>query len=174
MTYTVSIDVPFLSQCRQSTEGIGVLLGSCVLETLGRTHSDALVIALIGPLGAGKTVMTGAFAGACGVDRLSVASPTFVLERIYSGRVPVRHFDLYRIEEPRQLLEMGFEEEMEKPGVTIVEWAERSGSLLELYERIEVHFEVLAQEIRRIVVKDFYQPSIIARCFGVEADVAAH
>lgn len=174
MSYTMSIDVPFLSQCRQSTEGIGVLLGSCLLETLGRGLPHSLIIALIGPLGAGKTVMTSALAGACGVDRAAVASPTFVLERNYAGKVPVRHFDLYRIEDPRQLLDMGFEEEVEKPGVTVVEWAERSGALLAMYERIEVHFEVLTEETRRIVVKDFYEPSIIARCFGVETYFTAH
>lgn len=151
-----------------------MLLGSCLLETLGQGLPRPLIIALIGPLGAGKTVMTSALAGACGVDRAAVASPTFVLERIYAGRVPVRHFDLYRIEDPGQLLETGFEEEVEKPGVTVVEWAERLGGLLAMYERIEVHFEILTEETRRIVVKDFYNPSIIAGCFGVETDVAAH
>jgi len=132
-----------------------VLLGSCLLETLGRGLPRPLIIALIGPLGAGKTVMTSALAGACGVDRAAVASPTFVLERIYAGRVPVRHFDLYRIEDPAQLLETGFEEEVEKPGVTVVEWAERLGGLLAMYERIEIHFEILTEKTRRIVVKDF-------------------
>lgn len=169
----MSIDVPFLSQCRQSTEAIGVLLGSCLLETIGQGVSHSVIVGLIGPLGAGKTVLTSAIAGACGVDRAAVASPTFVLERNYRGRVPVRHFDLYRIEDVRQLLDVGFEEEIEKPGVTVVEWAERSGVLLDLYERIEVHFEVLSQDSRRIVIKDFYQPSVIARCFGVETHSAA-
>jgi tRNA threonylcarbamoyladenosine biosynthesis protein TsaE len=133
-----------------------------------------LVVGLIGPLGAGKTVLTRALAQALGVDRASVASPTFVLERNYLGKEPVRHFDLYRIEDPRQLVEMGFEEELDKRGVTVIEWAERSGRLLEMYERIEVHFEVLGEEIRRIVLRDFYQPSIIARCFGVETGVSSH
>jgi len=174
MTYETCIEVPFQSRCHQSTEGIGILLGSCLLETLLQGNRISLVVGLIGPLGAGKTVLTRALAQALGVDRASVASPTFVLERNYLGKEPVRHFDLYRIEDPRQLVEMGFEEELDKRGVTVIEWAERSGRLLEMYERIEVHFEVLGEEIRRIVLRDFYQPSIIARCFGVETGISSH
>lgn len=174
MTYETCIEVPFLSRCRQSTEGIGILLGSCLLETLAQGNRDSLVVGLIGPLGAGKTVLTCALSAALGVVRSSVASPTFVLERNYVGKEPVRHFDFYRIEDPRQLVEMGFEEELDKHGVTVIEWAERAGRLLEIYERIEVHFEILGEEIRRIVLRDFYQPSLIARCFGVDAGPAAH
>lgn len=174
MTYETCIEVPFLSRCRQSTEGIGILLGSCLLETLADGRHDSLVVGLVGPLGAGKTVLTCALAIALGVDRSSVASPTFVLERNYLGKEPVRHFDLYRIENPRQLVEMGFEEELDKHGVTVIEWAERSGRLLEMYERIEVDFEVLGDEVRRIVMRDFYQPSIVARCFGAKTGPASH
>lgn len=168
MRYDTCLEIPFLSRCRQSTEGIGVLLGSCLLETLLGGHRESLVVALIGPLGAGKTVLTTALSIAFGVDRTRVASPTFVLERNYDGRKPVRHFDLYRIENPRELLETGFMEELDKPGATVIEWAERSGGFLESYERIEISFEVLSVDERRIVLRDFYQPSVIGRCFGVE------
>jgi tRNA threonylcarbamoyladenosine biosynthesis protein TsaE len=174
MTYEACIEIPFLSRCRQSTEGIGVLLGSCLLETLTQSRRDSLIVALVGPLGAGKTVLTTAMSAALGVDRRSVASPTFVLERNYMGREPVRHFDLYRIDDPRELLQMGFEEELDKHGVTVIEWAERSGGLLRMYERVEVHFEVLGEESRRIVLRDFYQPSVIGRCFGVEDSTSPH
>jgi tRNA threonylcarbamoyladenosine biosynthesis protein TsaE len=174
MTYETCIEIPFLSRCRQSTEGIGVLLGSCLLETLARSRRDSLIVALIGPLGAGKTVLTAAMSAALGVDRNSVASPTFVLERNYMGKEPVRHFDLYRIDDSRELLQMGFEEELDKHGVTVIEWAERSGSLLRMYERVEVCFEVVAEESRRIVLRDFYQPSVIARCFGVGDSSSPH
>src|SRR5664279_5744227 len=141
MTYETCIEVPFLSRCHQSTEGIGILLGSCLLETLSQGNHDSLVVGLIGPLGAGKTVLTRALAQALGVDRASVASPTFVLERNYLGKEPVRHFDLYRIEDPRQLVEMGFEEELEKHGVTVIEWAEGYGRLVEKYEQMEEDIE---------------------------------
>jgi tRNA threonylcarbamoyladenosine biosynthesis protein TsaE len=174
MTYETCIEIPFLSRCRQSTEGIGVLLGSCLLETLAQSRRDSLVVALIGPLGAGKTVLTAALSIALGVDRQSVASPTFVLERNYMGKEPVRHFDLYRIEDPRQLVQVGFEEELDKHGVSVIEWAERSGGLLTTYERVEVRFEVLGEKSRRIVLRDFYQPSVIARCFGVEESASPH
>lgn len=174
MMYDTCIEIPFLSRCRESTEGIGILLGSCMLETLASGVHDSLVIGLIGPLGAGKTVFTSALACSMGVRREAVASPTFVLERNYLGKEPIRHFDLYRIEDPRQLFEMGFEEELDKHGATIIEWAERSGSLLSMYERIEVHFTVEDEQTRRIVLRDYYRPSLIARCFGVGANNSAH
>ncbi len=174
MDYETCIEIPFLSRCPQSTEGIGVLLGSCLLETLAQNRHDSLIVALTGPLGAGKTVLTAALSAALGVDRKNVASPTFVLERNYEGKEPVRHFDLYRIDDPRQLAQVGFEEELDKHGVTVIEWAERSGSLLALYERIEVHFEILDEGSRRIVLRDFYQPSVIARCFGAGASTASY
>jgi tRNA threonylcarbamoyladenosine biosynthesis protein TsaE len=86
----------------------------------------------------------------------------------------MRHLDLYRIDSEGELREVGFEEELEKPGVTVIEWAERAGDLLELYERIEIGFEVLGDDARRITVRDFYQPSVIAGCFGVGAAVPAY
>ena len=64
MTYETYIEVPFLSRCHQSTEGIGILLGSCLLETLAQGNRDSLVVGLIGPLGAGKTVLTRALGSA--------------------------------------------------------------------------------------------------------------
>ncbi|HNW84322.1 MAG TPA: tRNA (adenosine(37)-N6)-threonylcarbamoyltransferase complex ATPase subunit type 1 TsaE [Candidatus Cryosericum sp.] len=174
MMYTSCIEVPFASRSRQSTEGIGVLVGSCLLEVLGSGARSSAIVALVGPLGAGKTVLTGGIAMSLGISRSAVASPTFVLERNYRGRQPMRHLDLYRIDSPVQLTELGFEEELERPGLTVIEWAERAGDLLELYERIEVGFEVLGDDTRRITVRDFYQPSVIAGCFGVGTAVSAY
>jgi tRNA threonylcarbamoyladenosine biosynthesis protein TsaE len=102
-------------------------------EALGRRLGALLqpgdVVALSGDLGAGKTVMVrGIVAGAGSGGR--VASPTFTLIREYRGPVPLVHMDLYRIDAPAQLEDLGMEELFDRPGVAVIEWAERAGALL--------------------------------------------
>jgi tRNA threonylcarbamoyladenosine biosynthesis protein TsaE len=99
-------------------------------EMVGRALAEPLVIALQGELGAGKTVFVRGAARGLGVSE-QVSSPTFVLLRIYHGRLPVYHFDFYRLspdeEEPDAL---GFEEYLPGDGVAFIEWAERLPRLL--------------------------------------------
>lgn len=102
-------------------------------EALGRRLGALLragdVVALSGDLGAGKTVMVrGIAAGAGSAGR--VASPTFTLIREYPGPVPLFHVDLYRIETPAQLVDLGLEELFERPAVSVIEWAERAVPVL--------------------------------------------
>lgn len=86
------------------------------------------VVALSGPLGAGKTCFVQGLAEALGVDE-PVTSPTYTLANEYRGRLPVYHIDLYRIENPDQALDLGLDEYFEGHGVTLVEWAERADEL---------------------------------------------
>ena len=102
-------------------------------ERLGRRLGALLragdVLALSGDLGAGKTVMVrGIVSGAGSAAR--VASPTFTLIREYPGPVPLFHADLYRIDDPSQLEDLGLEELFDRPAVMVVEWAERAGAVL--------------------------------------------
>lgn len=84
---------------------------------------------LEGGLGAGKTVFAKGLAQYYGVDPNQVASPTFALVSRYGeGRRPVYHLDLYRIERPEELRELGIEEMEEEDAVVIVEWPERLGA----------------------------------------------
>jgi tRNA threonylcarbamoyladenosine biosynthesis protein TsaE len=94
-------------------------------ERWGREATAGLVIALSGDLGAGKTQLAKGIARGLGVvDR--VHSPTFTLVNQYSsGRLPLVHVDLYRLETPAQIIAAGLEEYFHPEGVAIIEWAER-------------------------------------------------
>src|SRR5262249_47819150 len=101
---------------------------------LGRALADAVepgaVIGLCGPLGAGKTRLVRAIAEALGVDPAAIASPTFVLIHEYEGRIPVFHFDAYRLDAPRAFEDLGVADYWSAGGVCLVEWADRVFGLL--------------------------------------------
>ena len=80
-------------------------------------------IAMYGDLGAGKTAFVQGLAKALGITA-HVTSPTFTIVNEYEGRLPLYHFDVYRIADPYEMYEIGFEEYVFSDGVCIVEWAE--------------------------------------------------
>jgi tRNA threonylcarbamoyladenosine biosynthesis protein TsaE len=114
-------------------------------EMLGQILNEPLVIALRGDLGVGKTVFVRGAALGLGVAE-KVASPTFVLHRIYQGRLPVYHFDFYRLSAEEDLIELGFDEYLPGEGVAFVEWAERLPELLPA-EHLQVSIERFYDEI---------------------------
>jgi tRNA threonylcarbamoyladenosine biosynthesis protein TsaE len=93
-------------------------------EMLGNLLRAGDIILLTGELGAGKTALTQGIGRGLGV-RETVNSPTFTILKEYAGRVPLYHFDLYRIEDPAELEALGFEMYFGADGVAVVEWAER-------------------------------------------------
>lgn len=99
-------------------------------EAMGRAAVPGMVIALIGDLGTGKTTLTKSIARGLGVTE-TVTSPTFNIIREYrSGRIPLFHFDVYRIADPDEMYELGYEEYFYGDGVCVVEWADMIEELL--------------------------------------------
>lgn len=104
--------------------------GPAQTDALGAILADfsrpGLVVGLDGPLGAGKTHLVRAWASALGADPLVVASPTFVLIHEYDAKLPIYHFDAYRLEGPGPFEEIGASEYFaDGGGVCLVEWADR-------------------------------------------------
>lgn len=106
------------------------------------------VVALVGGLGAGKTTLARAILrAASGEPALVVPSPTFTLAEIYdTPKGTFWHFDLYRLEAPEQVFELGWEE-ARADGVALIEWAERLGSLLP-QERLTVTLSIEGERRR--------------------------
>ncbi|MBQ1291781.1 MAG: tRNA (adenosine(37)-N6)-threonylcarbamoyltransferase complex ATPase subunit type 1 TsaE [Lachnospiraceae bacterium] len=92
---------------------------------LAESASAGEIYALHGDLGVGKTVFTKGFAEGLGITE-PVCSPTFTILQIYEeGRLPLYHFDVYRIEEPEEMEEVGLDEYLFGEGVCLIEWADR-------------------------------------------------
>ncbi len=141
-----------------ANDSVTIELGNeAATERVGRALADLLtaggVVALDGPLGAGKTRLVQAVATACGVDRRDVVSPTFVLVHEYrTGGRPIIHIDAYRINDDDEFLQLGAEEYFRPPNLVLIEWASRIVCCLP-EERLEISIEVLDDTARRMEVK---------------------
>src|SRR5579885_705120 len=115
------------------------LAGTMALgHRLGARLFPGSVIGLIGPLGAGKTHFVRAVAEGLGMkDSRVVSSPTFVLIQEYRARLPVYHFDAYRLKTAAEFADLGVHEYFANDGVCLVEWADRVTDLLPA-ERLEI------------------------------------
>ena len=94
-------------------------------ERLAHTLQGGDVLTLTGDLGAGKTLLTRGIALGLGITAEQVTSPTFTLIQTYEGRLPVIHVDLYRLEDPSAILQLGLEDYFTPQNIVIIEWADR-------------------------------------------------
>jgi tRNA threonylcarbamoyladenosine biosynthesis protein TsaE len=123
------------------------------MEALGAELAAGLepgaVLALVGGLGAGKTRFVKGLAKGLGFPE-EVTSPTFALVHEYrGGRLPLFHFDLYRLKDEQELLGIGWDEFFDEPGIVVAEWADLFPDLLPA-GALWLHFEVLPEGGRRI------------------------
>lgn len=128
---------------------------------LGKLVEPGDIICLIGDLGAGKTTFTKAFALGLEVDDY-VTSPTFTIIQEYEGRIPLYHFDVYRIEDLREMEDIGYEEYFYGDGVCVIEWAQIIKDLLpKNYLQIEIkHMDIEKREICLTATNKYYEKKI--------------
>jgi len=121
-------------------------------ERLGWALAPGAVVALRGELGAGKTAFTRGLAAGLGIA-MSVSSPTFTIVNEYAGKVPLFHFDMYRLESESELFDIGWDDYLERGGVCAVEWSEKVPGAF-LPGTITVSIEDLGGGSRRIAITD--------------------
>jgi tRNA threonylcarbamoyladenosine biosynthesis protein TsaE len=132
---------PVVTRSEEETSAAG--------ERLGATLGPGDVVLLYGDLGAGKTAFVRGLARGLGASPDEVSSPTFTIVQEYSGRVPLYHVDLYRLE-PKEVDDLGLDELVSGDGVVAIEWAERwhgrPGDV------IDVRLEHGGEDVRRIAI----------------------
>jgi tRNA threonylcarbamoyladenosine biosynthesis protein TsaE len=133
----------------QVTIAVADLEGTMELgRRLGSLLFPGAVIGLIGPLGAGKTHFVRAVAEGLGIrDSRIVSSPTFVLIQEYPARLPIYHFDTYRLKKLTEFADLGIDEYFAGDGVCLIEWADRVAEFLPR-ERLEIEIEVTGADSR--------------------------
>jgi tRNA threonylcarbamoyladenosine biosynthesis protein TsaE len=115
---------------------------------IGALAAPGDIITLTGSLGAGKTTLTQAIGRGLAVpDSFYITSPTFSLLHEYPGRIPLYHMDLYRLTSEEEIEELGFEEYLYGPGLTVIEWPERLGSLMP-EERLDIELRFAGETAR--------------------------
>jgi tRNA threonylcarbamoyladenosine biosynthesis protein TsaE len=138
------VEIDIVSPTPETTRAIG--------ETLGRYIKAGDIICLYGELGTGKTCLTQGIAQGLKVkDPKKVKSPSFILVRECHGTIPLYHIDLFRISDPRELEEIGYEEYLYGGGVAVVEWAGKMGQYLPA-NRIDIFLSYQEEGKRRISI----------------------
>jgi len=110
---------------------------------------DGTLVSLVGPLGSGKTTLTKGIAKGLLITDL-VASPSYLLARMYTGRMRLYHIDAYRISSLEEFAEVGLDDYLPpETGVSVVEWPDRIDGLVEISD-VHVRIELLEDGARRV------------------------
>ena len=133
----------FITYSPAETERIG--------EALGKEISPGTVLAYRGDLGAGKTAFTRGLARGLGCTE-PVTSPTYTIVNEYlSGRIPLFHFDMYRLRSSDELWDIGWEDYLERGGVCSVEWSENVADAME--DAVIITIEKIGPATRQITIE---------------------
>ena len=133
----------YITNSPAETESVGAALGKII--------KPGTVIAYRGDLGAGKTAFTRGLAKGLGCSEI-VTSPTYTIVNEYlGGRIPLFHFDMYRLRSSDDLFDIGWEDYLDRAGVCAVEWSENVDDAME--DAIYITIEKLGEESRRITLE---------------------
>ena len=133
----------FTTNSPAQTEAIGAALGKMI--------APGTVIAYRGDLGAGKTAFTRGLAKGLGCTEI-VTSPTYTIVNEYlGGRIPLFHFDMYRLRSSDDLFDIGWEDYLDRGGVCAVEWSENVDDAME--DALYITIEKLGEDARRITIE---------------------
>ncbi|MFH0771484.1 MAG: tRNA (adenosine(37)-N6)-threonylcarbamoyltransferase complex ATPase subunit type 1 TsaE [Candidatus Omnitrophota bacterium] len=112
------------------------------------------VVALSGDLGAGKTTFVKGIAKGLGVkDYGRVNSPSFVLVKEYKGRIPLFHFDVYRLENLKDIEDIGYEDYLGRKGVVVIEWAKKMERILPK-DHLDISFKIKSENERVVSISE--------------------
>ena len=135
--------IEFITNSPAKTENLGAALGKLL--------PAGTVLAYRGDLGAGKTAFTRGLARGLGCNEL-VTSPTYTIVNEYlGGRLPLFHFDMYRLRSSEDLWDIGWEDYLERGGICAVEWSENVADALE--DAVTITIEKLGETSRRITLE---------------------
>ena len=126
-----------------------------IAKEIADTLKGGEFIAMYGDLGAGKTAFVQGLAKALGITN-HVTSPTFTIVNEYEGRLPLYHFDVYRIADPDEMYEIGYDDYIDSDGVCVVEWAELIEDLFpdKYYKLTILKDEDRGFDYRKIILED--------------------
>ena len=137
--------IELTSNSAEQTQSIG--------QKIGKYLESGDIIAYKGTLAAGKTTLTKGIAKALGIEE-DVTSPTFTLVSEYYGRLPLYHFDAYRLDSAEAFLDIGAEEMMYGKGVCAIEWTENVEEAIPS-DAIKIEISILAPETRKITIENW-------------------
>ena len=124
----------------------------CLGKKIGKLLKAGNVVALIGNLGAGKTVIAKGLCSGLGVKEDYITSPTYTIINQYDGKIPVYHIDLYRLKDSSELYNLGWDEYIYGHGVCVVEWADKAGEMLS-EEYLMINIDVTGEKRRKITLQ---------------------
>ncbi|MDR2589761.1 MAG: tRNA (adenosine(37)-N6)-threonylcarbamoyltransferase complex ATPase subunit type 1 TsaE [Oscillospiraceae bacterium] len=120
-------------------------------EKLGRSLKPNTIVALYGNLGSGKTTFTRGLAKGLGIT-MNVSSPTFTIVNEYHGKIPLFHFDMYRLDNEDELFDIGWDDYHDRGGVCVVEWSEKVPNAIP-FNTITVKLTNLGENKRQIEIE---------------------
>lgn len=145
-----------LSKSPGETARLGERLAGCL--------KGGDIICFFGDLGSGKTTLIKGIARGLNVSPAKVNSPTFVLMNAYEGRLPLFHFDFYRLENIQGIGSIGYDEFLYDDGVSVIEWADRLGTFLpEEYLKVELKHKKFDERVVRLSAKGRRYDRIIGK-----------